>query len=62
MGAFAHHPLRTVRHEAHVLREIEEAGERADTPLIAIGLVAAFVLPIGALMMLLAFGIAWLFS
>jgi hypothetical protein len=62
MSTFIHHPLRSVRHEAHVLREIEEAGERPETPFIAIGLVAMFVLPIGAVMMLLAFGIPWLFA
>jgi hypothetical protein len=57
-----HHPLRTLRNETHLLLEVERAGESGETPFLAIAVVASVVLPIGAVMMLLAFAAAWLFG
>jgi hypothetical protein len=56
------HPVRSVLDEAHVLAEIERDGESGETPFIAMLGVASVVLPLGALMMVLAFGAAWLFG
>lgn len=56
------HPIRSAAHEAHVLAEIEKAGDRPETPLLAVVGVMSVVLPIGALMMVLAFTAAWLFG
>ena len=56
------HPLRGVEHEAHILLEIERAGERPESIFIAIASLVAVVLPICAVMMVLAFGAAWLFG
>ncbi len=56
------HPLCSVLDEAHVLAEIERAGESGETPFIALLGVASVVLPLGAVMMVLAFGAAWLFG
>ncbi|HEX4518865.1 MAG TPA: hypothetical protein VH063_04705 [Gaiellaceae bacterium] len=56
------HPVRSVLHEAHVLAEIEKAGDSPETPLLAIVGVMSVVLPIGAVMMVLAFTAAWLFG
>ncbi|HEY4348701.1 MAG TPA: hypothetical protein VGM80_14030 [Gaiellaceae bacterium] len=62
MSTFTHHPLKTIHNEAHLLREMEQAGNNAATPLIAIGMILQVVVPLGAVMMLLAFGAAWLFG
>jgi hypothetical protein len=56
------HPLRAVEHEAHALLEIERAGESAESIFIAVLSVAAIVVPIAAVMMVLAIGAAWLFA
>ncbi len=56
------HPVRSAIDEAHVLAEIERAGESGETPFIAMLGVASIVLPLGAVMMVLAFGAAWLFG
>jgi hypothetical protein len=60
-GAFRH-PIRALEGEAHHLLEIERAGDRGETPFLAVAVVMSVVLPIGALMMALAFGAAWLFG
>jgi hypothetical protein len=66
MSAFTHehrhHPVEAVRREAHDLLEVERAGERADTPLISIAMVACVILPLAAIMMVLAIGAGWLFG
>jgi hypothetical protein len=56
------HPLRTLEHEAEHLREVERLGDSGGTPFIVLLGIASFLLPILALMMLLAFGAAWLFG
>lgn len=56
------HPIHSLGHEAHVLIEIERAGERPESILLAIASVIGVVIPIGALMMVLAFGAAWIFG
>ena len=56
------HPIHSLEHEAHVLLEIERAGERPESILLAIVSVIAVVLPICAVMMVLAFGAVWLFG
>jgi hypothetical protein len=53
-----HHPIRAAAHEAAHLRAIAAAGESPLTPAILVGLVLAFVVPLAAILMLLAFGIA----
>jgi hypothetical protein len=55
---FVHHPLRAAEHEAAHLREVADKGESPKTPAIIAGTVIAFVLPIAATIMLLAFTIA----
>jgi len=56
------HPIQSLEHEAHVLLEIERAGEQPESIFLAILSVIGVVLPICALMMVLAFGAAWLFG
>jgi hypothetical protein len=56
------HPIRSAVREAHVLAEVEKAGDSPETPLLAIVGVMSVVLPIGAVMMVLAFTAAWLFG
>jgi cobalamin biosynthesis protein CobD/CbiB len=52
------HPISaTVREAAH-LREIVNEGENAATPGILVGAALAFVVPLAAVIILLAFGIA----
>jgi hypothetical protein len=51
-----------LENEAHVLIEVERAGESGETPFLAVLEVMCVVVPIGAVMMLLAFGAAWLFG
>jgi hypothetical protein len=62
MSSFLHHPIRALEHEAEHLRDVERLGESGGTPFIVLLAVASFVLPILALVMLLAFGAAWLFG
>jgi hypothetical protein len=52
------HPLHAAAHEAEHLREVADKGESPKTPLIIAGTVIAFVAPIAATVMLLAFTIA----
>lgn len=54
------HPIRSFGHATHHLREVERRGENPETPLLAMVGLAAFLLPLAALLMLLAFGAAWL--
>ena len=56
------HPVRVSEHEVERLRGIAEAGDSAATPAIIAGAVLVFVVPLTALVILLAFGIAALFS
>lgn len=56
------HPVRALEDEAHFLLEIEQRGDEPATPFIAIAMVASVILPILAVMMLLAFGAGWLFG
>ena len=56
------HPMRSVEAEARHLHEVEQAGESAETPLVAILGLLLFLLPLAALLMVLAFGAAWLFG
>ena len=60
MGVSARHPIQALEREAHVLLEIEGEGERAESIFIAVGAVMSVVLPIAAIMMVLAFGAACL--
>ena len=48
-------PVRKVQAEAHHLREVEQAGEAAETPFVVILGVVLFVLPIFLIMLGLAF-------
>jgi hypothetical protein len=52
------HPIRRVVHQAAHLRTIAEEGESPATPAILVALVFAFIVPIAALLILLAFGVA----
>jgi hypothetical protein len=52
------HPIRTIAHKAAHLRTIAEEGESPATPAILVALVFAFIVPIAALLILLAFGVA----
>jgi hypothetical protein len=53
-------PARKVEEEAHHLHEVEEAGESAETPLIAFLGVFLFLAPIFALFLGLAFAAYYL--
>ena len=55
---FARHPLRATEHEAEHLREVADEGESPKTPAILVGFALGFIIPIAALLMLLAFGVA----
>jgi hypothetical protein len=55
-------PIHKVEREAEHLREIETKGDAGETPFIAILGLIFFLLPIGVVMGLLAFGAAWLFG
>jgi len=54
------HPVQAAEHELEHLNEIADKGESTATPAILIGRVAAFVLPLAAIMIALAVGIAYL--
>jgi hypothetical protein len=56
------HPIKSLESEARTLLEIERAGERPESLFIATASVMGVVFPIGAVMMILAFGAAWLFG
>jgi hypothetical protein len=51
-------PIRKVEDEVHHLHEVEQLGEAGETPFIAILGVLLFLLPIAALMMVVALGAA----
>jgi hypothetical protein len=55
---FVHHPLRSAAHEAEHLREVADAGQSPKTPAIIAAAVIAFVVPVAAAVMFLAFTIA----
>jgi hypothetical protein len=56
--SFAHHPIHATVEEAAHLRQVAAKGESPATPAILIGAVLAFVVPLAAIVMVLAFGIA----
>ena len=56
------HPIKSLETEAHSLLEVERAGERPEAIFVSIASVMAVVFPIGVVMMVLAFGAAWLFG
>lgn len=56
------HPIETLEREANLLLEIERAGERPESLFIAMAAVMTIVLPIAAIMMVLAFLAGWLFG
>ncbi len=60
MTNLIHHPLQSVGYEVHHLRDIEERGVEAETPLIAMAGMAMIVFPILLVVVGLAFGVAWL--
>jgi hypothetical protein len=56
--SFARHPIYAMVEEAVHLRHVAEEGESPATPAILVGAVLAFVVPLAAIVILLAFGIA----
>jgi hypothetical protein len=48
--------------EAHHLLDVEREGQSAEAILVSLGRVLCLILPILALIMVLAFGAAWLFG
>jgi len=54
------HPIRAVEEEVEHLREIEEEGESAETPAIAIGGILLFLIPIVLLFTGIAFAAYYL--
>jgi hypothetical protein len=56
------HPIRAVEEEVEHLRKIEEEGESAETPAIAIGGIFLFLLPIALLFTGIAFAAYYLTS
>ncbi len=56
------HPLHALGDETKVLLEIERAGDRPESLLVAVAMVAGVLLPILATIMVLAFGAAWIFG
>lgn len=52
---FARHPIHATVEEAEHLREVADAGESPATPAIVAGFVLAFILPLAASLILLAF-------
>jgi hypothetical protein len=53
--SFVHHPIHATVEEAEHLREVAEEGESPATPAIIAGLVLAFIVPLAATLILLAF-------
>lgn len=62
MGMHAVHPIHALEREVHLLLEVERAGEQAESIFLALAGVMGVVLPIAAVMMVLAFGAAWIFG
>jgi hypothetical protein len=56
--SFVRHPIRATAHEAVHVREIAEQGESPATPAIVAGGVLAVVVPLAAIIIFLALGIA----
>jgi hypothetical protein len=56
--SFVRHPIRATAHEAVRVREIADQGESPATPAIVAGAVLAVMLPLAAIIIFLAFGIA----
>jgi len=56
--SFLRHPIRATVHEAEHAREIANEGASAATPAILALAVLVFVVPLAAILMLLAFGAA----
>jgi hypothetical protein len=54
------HPIHAVEEEAEHLRDVAEEGESPRTPAIVVGAVLAFLLPLAAFLLLLAFLIYYL--
>lgn len=55
--SFVHHPIRAVENEAAHMRDVAEEGTSPATPAILAGAVLVVVVPLAALLMLLAFEI-----
>ncbi len=56
--SFARHPIHATAEEASHLREVAEEGESAETFPIVAGVVLAFILPLAATLIALAFVVA----
>lgn len=56
--SFVHHPIHSVVHEAAHLRQIADEGESPATPAIVAAAVLAFVIPLAATLIFLAFAVA----
>jgi hypothetical protein len=56
--SFVRHPIRATVEDATHVRQVVGRGESPATPAILVGVVLAFVVPLAAIIMLLAFGIA----
>lgn len=56
--SFARHPIHETVEEAAHLREVAEEGESPATPAIIAGVVLAFILPLAATLILLAFAVS----
>jgi hypothetical protein len=59
-GSFARHPIHATAEEAADLLQVAAEGRSPATPAILIGAVLTFVVPLAAIIMVLAFGIAHL--
>jgi hypothetical protein len=57
--SFVRHPIRATVEDATHIRQVAARGESPATPAILVGVVLAFVVPLTAIIMLLAFGIAY---
>jgi hypothetical protein len=55
--SFVRHPIHATEHEAAHLRDVAEEGNSPATPAILAAAVIAVVLPLAAILMVLAFGI-----
>lgn len=55
--SFVRHPMQTAEEEAAHVRQVAAKGENPATPFILVAAVIAFLVPIVATVMILAFGI-----
>jgi hypothetical protein len=53
------HPIRATEEEAAHLREVAQKGESPATPAILLGVVAGFIAPLVAIVIVLAFAVAY---